>query len=129
MRDEIVIAALAMALGRRRPPNNLVHHTDRGSQYASKTYRSILAKANMTASMSRAGDCWDNAVAESFFATLKKELIHRYRWLDRSDASHAIVEYIEMFYNAHRIHSSNGYLSPNAFEARHSNPQPASIAA
>ena len=78
MRTELAMKALKMALGRRRPPAQLVHHTDRGCQYASKEYRGALVAADAEASMSRTGNCWDNAVAESFFATLKKELIHRY---------------------------------------------------
>ena len=79
--------------------------------------------------MSRRGKCWDNAVAESFFATLKKELIHRYRWLGRRDAAKAIAEYIEVFYNNHRLHSSLGYVSPADFEALNSTPLPADMAA
>lgn len=129
MRTDLVMNALKMALGRRRPPTNLVHHTDRGCQYASRRYRAALRAAGVTASMSRTGNCYDNAVAESFFATLKKELIHRYRWLERRDASKAIGEYIELFYNNHRLHSSIGYYSPAEFEALNSNPQAAGIAA
>lgn len=129
MRTELPLAALKMALGRRRPPAALVHHTDRGSQYASADYRKALHAAGATASMSRTGDCWDNAVAESFFATLKKELIHRYRWLDRRDAHNAIAEYIEVFYNNQRLHSSLGYCSPAEFEAINSTPQAAKAAA
>ena len=118
-----------MALGRRRPPATLLHHTDRGCQYASSDYREVLESSGITSSMSRTGDCFDNAVAESFFATLKKELIHRYRWLERRDAARAIAEYIEVFYNNHRLHSSLGYKSPAEFEAINSNPQAASLAA
>ncbi len=129
MRTALPLTALTMALGRRRPPCNLVHHTDRGCQYASADYRRALRAAGATASMSRTGDCYDNAVAESFFATLKKELIHRYRWLDRRDASRAIAEYIEIFYNNQRLHSSLGYQSPAEFEAINSNPQAARTAA
>lgn len=129
MRTELATNALKMALGRRRPPSNLVHHTDRGCQYASEEYRAALLGAGVTRSMSRTGDCWDNAVAESFFATLKKELIHRYRWLERRDAAKAIGEYIELFYNSHRLHSSIGYRSPAEFEALNSNPQAAELAA
>lgn len=121
LRTELASRALKMALGRRRPPTKLVHHSDRGCQYASTEYNSLLRAAGATSSMSRRGNCWDNSVAESFFATLKKELIHRYRWLSRSDAANAIAEYIEVFYNNHRLHSSIGYLSPAEFEAEYSN--------
>ncbi len=129
MRAELTVRALKMALGRRRPPADLVHHTDRGSQYASKEYRAVLADAGMTCSMSRKGNCWDNAVAESFFATLKKELIHRYQWVERADARNAVAEYIEVFYNNHRLHSSLGYASPAEFEALNSTPQTVRMAA
>lgn len=129
MRAELAVNALKMALGRRRPPSSLVHHSDRGSQYASSIYQEALGAAGATCSMSRTGDCWDNAVAESFFATLKKELIHRYRWLGRRDAAKAIAEYIEVFYNNHRLHSSLGYVSPADFEALNSTPLPADMAA
>lgn len=129
MRSELAIAALRMALGRRRSPHDLVHHTDRGSQYASQKYSEELFVAGLTPSMSRTGNCWDNAVAESFFATLKKELIHRYRWPERRDAQNAIAEYIEVFYNNRRIHSSIGYVSPADYEALNSNQLPAKFAA
>ena len=129
MRSELAIAALRMALGRRRSPHDLVHHTDRGSQYASQKYSEELFVAGLTPSMSRTGNCWNNAVAESFFATLKKELIHRYRWPERRDAQNAIAEYIEVFYNNRRIHSSIGYVSPADYEALNSNQLPAKFAA
>ena len=129
MRAELAVNALKMALGRRCPPTALVHHSDRGTQYASSEYQQALEAAEATCSMSRTGNCWDNAVAESFFATLKKELIHRYRWLDRRDAAKAIAEYIEVFYNNHRLHSSLGYVSPAEFEALNSTPLPADMAA
>ncbi len=129
IRAELAIDALQMALGRRRPLAELVHHSDRGTQYASSDYRKALTVAKATCSMSRTGNCWDNAVAESFFATLKKELIHRYRRLERADAAKAIAEYIEVFYNNHRLHSSLGYVSPAEFEAANSTPLPADKAA
>jgi len=129
MRAELVVTALRMALGRRRSPTDLVHHTDRGSQYASQKYTQELFVAGRTPSMSRTGNCWDNAVAQSFFATLKKELIHRYRWPERRDARNAVAEYIEVFYNNRRIHSSIGYVSPADFEALNSNQLPAKLAA
>jgi putative transposase len=129
MRTKLCIDALKMALGRRLPPAELIHHTDQGSQYASAEYQAVLEAAEVQCSMSRRGNCYDNAVAESFFATLKKELIHRYRWLERRDAKRAIGEYIEIFYNNHRLHSSIGYTSPAEFEAINSNPNQAGMAA
>jgi putative transposase len=93
-----------------------VHHSDRGSQYASADYRAALAAAGMECSMSRKGDCWDNAVAESFFSTLKAELVHEADWATRVEARTAIFEYLEVFYNCRRRHSSIGYVSPVAFE-------------
>ena len=119
LRTELVLDALRMALGRRTPSRGLVHHSDRGCQYASKAYREILARRGITCSMSRRGDCWDNAVAESFFATIKKELIYRSSWPTRAIAKHAMIEYLEIFYNRHRRHSSIGYLSPAEFEDTH----------
>jgi transposase InsO family protein len=114
---ELAIAALRMALKRRRPASGLIHHTDRGCQYASREYRLLLEQHGISSSMSRAGDCWDNAVAESFFATIKKELIHGCAFATRTEAYDAIHDYVENFYNAERRHSGNAFLSPNAFEA------------
>ncbi len=113
---ELTHDALAMALARRRPAAALVHHSDRGSQYTAQTYRALLTTHTVTASMSRAGDCYDNALAESFFATLKAELINRQAWPTRRAARQAIFTWIEGFYNRHRLHSSLGYQSPAAFE-------------
>jgi putative transposase len=110
------LQALTMALGRRRPPRGLVHHSDRGSQYASAAYQRVLATHGILGSMSRRGNCWDNAVAESFFATLKVELAHGARWSTRADAQGEVFEYLEQFYNGQRRHSTLGYLSPAAFE-------------
>ena len=112
------IAALRMALARRQPGAGLVHHTDRGVQYAATDYRELLAHHQLLSSMSRRANCYDNAVAESFFATLKWELIDRYRWLTRAAAKSAIFEYIEVWYNRRRRHSALGYLSPLQFEQR-----------
>jgi putative transposase len=112
----LVLQALRMALRRRRPPAGLLHHSDRGCQYASVAYRAALAAAGITASMSRKGDCWDNAVAESFFATLKWELVRRCRWATRAQARTAVFEYIEAWYNRRRRHSSLGYVSPAEYE-------------
>ena len=108
--------ALDMALVRRQPPPGLLHHSDRGSQYASGEYQDVLAAAGIVCSMSRRGNCWDNAVAESFFATVKVELVHDATWGTRAAARAALFEYIEIFYNGQRRHSALGYLSPRAFE-------------
>jgi transposase InsO family protein len=113
-----VAAALEMAVARRRPGAGLLHHSDRGSQYACALYRSILGGHGMTASMSRPGNCYDNAVAESFFGTLKSELVHRRRFATRAQARGEVFEWIECWYNRRRRHSSLGYLSPEAFEAQ-----------
>lgn len=113
----LTLQALTMALRRRRPPRGLLHHSDRGSQYASDDYQAVLTAHGLVCSMSRRGDCWDNAVAESFFATLKIELDHdAMPWLTRGDAQGEVFEYIEGFYNGRRRHSTLGYLSPVAFE-------------
>src|SRR5256885_15839918 len=103
---------------RRRPPLGLLHHSDRGSQYASGDYQRVLAQHGIVCSMSRRGDCWDNAVAESFFATLKVELVHNAAWATRAAARTELFEYLELFYNGPRRHSALGYLSPRAFERR-----------
>lgn len=119
MRTELVLNALGMALGRRVPDAGLLHHSDRGSQYASAAYRDALSDNGIVCSMSRKGDCWDNAVVESFFATLKKDLIYRHPWATRKAAHAAIADYIEFFYNSRRKHSTLGYLSPVAYERMH----------
>jgi transposase InsO family protein len=113
---ELAVSTLKHALSRRRPPRGLVHHTDRGCQYASAEYRQLLERHGAQCSMSRVGDCWDNAVAESFFATLKKELVHRCAFQTRSEAYDAISRYIENYYNAKRRHSAAGNQSPINFE-------------
>jgi transposase InsO family protein len=112
----LVLAALRMAVETRRPAPGLIHHSDRGVQYASGEYRAQLAAHAMTASMSRTGNCWDNAVAESFFATLERELIDRHRWPTRAAARRAIFRYIETWYNPHRRHSALDYRSPAEYE-------------
>jgi len=117
LREDMALGALDMALGQRRPePFQLIHHTDRGVQYAANRYQERLADWKITCSMSRKGDCWDNAVAESFFATLKKELVHRFTWTTRAEAAAAIEEYIVSFYNSRRRHSHVGGASPMAAE-------------
>jgi transposase InsO family protein len=112
----LVVDALRMAYHRRRPGAGLVHHSDRGSQYASRDYQALLSAYGMRSSMSRKGDCWDNAPMESFFATLKKELVHQRRFRTREEARREIFEYIEVFYNRERLHSSLGYVSPAEYE-------------
>ena len=108
--------ALTMALSHRRPSHGLLHHSDRGCQYASERYREQLAKASITPSMSRAGNCYDNAMMESFWATLIRELVNRYHFRTRAEAYRMIFEYIEVFYNRERLHSSLNYKSPVDFE-------------
>ncbi len=112
----LVVDCLQMALAHRQPPDGLIHHSDRGSQYASHDYQRLLADHRIVGSMSRRGDCWDNAVAESFFATLKTELVYQSHWQTRAAARTAIFEYIESFDNRRRRHSSLAYLSPADFE-------------
>jgi transposase InsO family protein len=113
---ELALAALRMALADRRPGPGLLHHSDRGSQYACGEYRALLAAHGLVASMSKRGDCWDNAVAESFFATLETELIREADWPTRAAARQAIFSYIETWYNRERRHSSLGYRSPVEYE-------------
>ena len=114
----LALDALYQAFRTRRPRAGLVHHSDRGSPYASEEYRDALRARGITASMSRTGDCWDNAVAESFFATLKGELVDHERYVTRAAAVASIGDYIERFYNTQRRHSHLGYVSPIEFELR-----------
>lgn len=116
--DNLTQSALKQAVLRRNPPEGLIHHSDRGCQYASGDYQALLQKHEMIPSMSRKGNCWDNAVAESFLHTLKVELVNRYRFKTREEAKREIFEYIEMYYNRKRTHSTLGYLSPFEFENR-----------
>jgi len=122
MRDtlevELALSALRMARDARRPGTGLIHHSDRGSQYTSGAYRDELAAHGMIASMSGKGDCYDNAVAESFFATLEFELLMQNDWHTRAEACRAIFRYIETWYNRKRRHSTLGYISPAAYEAQ-----------
>jgi len=113
-----VAEALSMALISRRPGQDLLHHSDRGVQYASQLYRATLSRHGIECSMSRPGNCYDNAVVESFFGTLKSELVHRTRYATRAQARASVFEWIECWYNRRRRHSSLGYMSPEAFEAR-----------
>ena len=118
MRTELCLDALRQATGTRQPPPGLVHHTDRGSQYASSAYQDALKCVGATASMSRKGNCWDNAVAESFFGTLEQELVNRLErpWATEGEARDALTDYIHRFYNPIRRHSVLGYRSPINFE-------------
>jgi putative transposase len=116
LRTELVAAALVMATQRQRPGPGLIHHSDRGSQYASGEYRKLLTKAGMKASMSRTGNCYDNAPMESFFHTLKVELVHQRRWATRDEARRDLFSYVEGYYNRQRMHSALGYLSPEQAE-------------
>ena len=116
--DELTQNALKQAVMRRPPPAGLIHHSDRGSQYASGDYQKLLKIHRITPSMSRKGDCWDNAVGESFVHTLKVEKVNRCRFMTREKAKPEIFEYVEMYYNRKRAHSSLGYMSPFEFEKR-----------
>jgi transposase InsO family protein len=118
LQAEGVAEALEMAIARRKPAAGLLHHSDRGVQYACALYRSLLDGHDIACSMSRPGNCYDNAVAESFFGTLKTELVNRRRYRTRAAARSSIFEWIECWYNRRRRHSSLGYLSPEAFEAQ-----------
>jgi putative transposase len=121
MPTELTTSALEMAVGRRNPSAGLIFHSDRGVQYASYKYQQLLRDKKMIQSMSRKGDCYDNACAESFFATLKKELIHGRKFKTRAEAKQAVFQYIEIWYNSRRLHSSLGYMSPNEFEYKYHN--------
>jgi transposase InsO family protein len=116
MKTSLVNDAMQMAIWQRKPPKGLIWHTDRGSQYASKSHRALLKQHRIEQSMSRKGDCWDNAVAESFFHTLKTELVFHERYKTREQAHASIFEYIEVFYNRKRRHSANDLMSPANFE-------------
>jgi putative transposase len=114
--SRLVVDALEMAVSRRRPGDDLVAHSDRGSQYASEHYQGLLASHGITCSMSRRANCWDNAPMESFFASLKRELVHDEDYATRAEARASLFEYIEVFYNRIRRHSSLGYRSPAEYE-------------
>ena len=117
MHTDLALDALRMAVRERQPAGRLVHHSDRGSQYASLAYQQELKGSGMICSMSRKGDCWDNAVAESFFATLKRELIYRQSWPTKARVIAAIENYITEFYNSWRRHTALGGMSPMRYEA------------
>jgi len=118
MKAKLVCDALQMAVWRRRPKAGLIHHSDRGSQYASRAFRRLLKAHGIKGSMSRKGDCWDNAVVESFFGSLKQELVQWQSYQTRYEAQQDILECISMFYNSTRLHSYLGYMSPNDFEGK-----------
>lgn len=117
----LVLAALQMAIATRRPAPGLVHHSDRGVQYACDEYRQLLQDAKIIPSMSRKADCWDNAVVESFFSTLKQELVFDCDFMTHAEARSAIFEYVEGFYNRRRRHSTLGYVSPAEYESQSPN--------
>ena len=114
----LTIAALRMALRQRRPTGPLIVHSDRGAQFASAAYRQVLADHGLLASMSRKGNCYDNAFIESFWSSLKYEVVYHHRFATRAEARTAIFDYIETFYNRARLHSSLGYVSPITFESQ-----------
>lgn len=116
MTQQLVIDALKQAIGRTNPPRGVICHSDRGVQYASKKYRSLLKKYGFNQSMSRKGDCWDNAPMESFFGTLKTELIYHEDYRTRAEARYSIFDYVETFYNKIRLHSKLGYDTPENYE-------------
>lgn len=116
MKATLVCDALEMAVWQRQPQEGLICHSDRGSQYASKKYRELLSRNKFNGSMSRKGDCWDNAVVESFFGSLKQERVQWESYQSRNEAQQDVLNYITMFYNPHRLHSTLGYVSPNDYE-------------
>ena len=116
---DLSLAALRMAIEQRKPRPGLIHHTDQGAIYASPIYREVLERRGLRASMSRKGNAWDNAVAESFFSSLKNELVHHCRFVNQAEARGAVFTWIEGFYNRRRIHSTLDFVSPSDYEARH----------
>jgi transposase InsO family protein len=125
----LVLSALDMALSNRHPEAGLLCHSDRGSQYASADFQQALKEAGIVCSMSRRGNCWDNAPMESFFSSLKRECVYRHRFATRAEARMVLFEYIEVWYNRKRRHSALGYLSPDAFEKQYRQQQLAALAA
>jgi len=116
MRDELCLAALDDAIARRDPPPGLIHHSDRGGQHTSYDYQGRLADNDMICSMSHKGNCWDNAVAESLWATIKRELVNDKKWETRAELDAALFEYIEVFYNRQRLHSTLDYCTPDEYD-------------
>jgi transposase InsO family protein len=123
LRSELIERALLNALEHRRPSGPVLHHSDRGVQYACDDYQELLRGNGLEVSMSRKGNCWDNAAMESFFGTLKQELVHRETYTTREEARRSLFEYIEVFYNRQRLHSTLGYLSPVQYEESRKLPQ------
>jgi transposase InsO family protein len=121
LEETIVLDAFRMAVSRRRPGRGILHHSDRGSQYAGRAFQQLLRDNEMVCSMSRRADCWDNAVVESFNSTIKTELIHRTKWQTREEARAAVYKYIETWYNSKRLHSTLGYRTPIEFEEDEAN--------
>jgi putative transposase len=118
MTTELVMDALSMAIWRRGKPDELLHHSDQGSQYTSEPFQRMLEDLNIRCSLSRRGECHDNAVMESFYGSMKIEKLHRESYRTREEARSAVFDYIEGFYNPHRRHSTLGNISPMAFEER-----------
>jgi transposase InsO family protein len=116
MKAQLVCDAMKMAIWQRRPKAGLIHHSDRGSQYASQAFRKLLKAHGIQGSMSRKGNCWDNAVVESFFGSLKQERVHWRNYQTRYEAQQDILNYISVFYNNYRLHSTRGYVSPSEYE-------------
>ncbi len=116
MKAQLVCDALTMVIWQRKPKAGLIHHSDRGSQYASKAFRKLLKTHGIKGSMNRKGDCWDNAVVESFFGSLKQERVHWRHYQSGHEAQQDILNYISVFYNNHRLHSTLGYVSPRQYE-------------
>jgi putative transposase len=116
MKAKLICDALEMAIWQRKPAAGLIVHSDRGSQYASKVYRQLLKTHNFVGSMSRKGNCWDNAVAENFFGSMKQERVQWQNYQTRYEAQQDVLSYISMFYNSMRLHSYIGYMSPMQFE-------------
>ena len=121
MRTSLVEDALSMAFARRRPADGVIFHSDRGCQYTSRDYAALARANGVILSVSRKGECWDNAVAESFFATIKRELVNDRAWPTRAGLDRAVFDYIEGWYNTRRLHSALGYLSPAEYESIHHN--------
>ena len=127
MRSTLVVDALQMALARRRPGPGLIHHSDQGSQYVSLAFGRAARQAGIAISMGSRGDAYDNAVAETFFATLKKQLVNRRTWRSRLELRSAVFDYIEAFYNRHRRHSTLGMVSPAEYEQTQTTATPTKI--
>jgi putative transposase len=129
MHASLRLTALNRVMATRGNLRRAIHHTDRGSQYASRVDSSAVTEAGMRQSMSRKGDCLDNAVAESFFGTLEQELVSEASWREMSEARRDISAYIHHHYNCERLHPTLGYATPQAFEAKHNRPAPEAVAA